>query len=163
MNSNNNFTSSSTLDSLNRAVEISKRKNLSTIELIGSTTPSSLAWLLTNERKPIQPRLVICPNEKVLKNLLHDLHAFDQSVRTCSLSAFDENPYSGLYPSRTSQISRTHFLWRALHSSPQDIFVATIEGLLQQTMPITLFKDFEISLHKDEEVDLQTLLNQLVI
>lgn len=121
------------------------------VDLVGSVTPTSLAWLLSQDKAPSRSRLVICSNEKVMANVIHDLKAFEPGAEVISLEAFDENPYSGLYPSRDSQLSRIRFLWRAMTSTPKDLFVASIEGLLQKTLPLSLFGDFEITLKKGEE------------
>jgi len=55
------------------------------------------------------------------------------------------------------------FLWRAQHSLPGEIFVASIEGLLQKTIPLDVFSSFESQLKKGDELDLTLLASSLSI
>jgi transcription-repair coupling factor (superfamily II helicase) len=148
---------SPTLDSLRRALEISSEE----IQLVGSTNPSFLAWLLVNEKSP-SPRLVITYNSKMASQLASDIRALDPKQTPYLLEPFDENPYSGLYPNKSVVQGRTRFLWKAQSSSSDDIFISSIEALLQKTLPLRLFQQFELKLRKSEEVDLDLFTRQLV-
>jgi len=151
------MSSSPTLEALHRALEISKSK----IELVGSTSPTLLAWLLTNDT-PSQPRLIITYNAKSATQLERDLLALNPQYQPVVFEAFDESPYSGLYPNKSVLQSRTRFLWRALHAKNNDIFISSIDALLQRTIPLETFKQFELKLCKGDEVDLDLFSKQLV-
>jgi transcription-repair coupling factor (superfamily II helicase) len=149
--------SSPTVAALKRAFEISQEK----IELVGSTSPTLLAWLLVRETSA-KPRLVITYNPKSANQLQKDILALDPSATPVIFEPFDESPYSGLYPNKSTLQSRTRFLWRALHAQKTDIFIASIEALLQKTIPLDIFSKFEIKIRKSEELDLELFAKQLV-
>lgn len=148
---------SPTLVALNRAFEISSSK----VELVGSTNPTWLAWLLL-QNSPSRPRLVITYNHKACLQLQADLLALEPRTQTIIFEPFDESPYSGLYPNKSTLQSRTHFLWQALHAKNNFIFISSIEALLQKTIPLDIFNGFEIKIKKSDELDLDTLASQLV-
>ncbi|MBK9293673.1 MAG: transcription-repair coupling factor [Oligoflexia bacterium] len=148
------------LSSLSRAIEI----NQWPIYVSGSTTSLFAAYFLGARPliKTNQPLAVVVANEKIAQNLISDLSAFAPDLTPQFCPAFDESPYSGLYPSAYSVARRCAFLWRALSPQKSDIFIFTIESVLQKTLPITIFKSFIVELSKNESVLQNILIEQLI-
>ena len=132
------------------------------IEISGTTNPTFVAWLLKfglNQKIPI---LLVCNNEATLKNFAHDMKSINPETKAVAFEAFDESPYSGLYPSSSCIQARTHFLWRATHAKPGEVFLTGVEALLQKTIPLELFKSYEVTIRKGDEIDTSMLCAQLV-
>src|SRR5258708_3999333 len=128
------------ISALKRSLEQSFRP----LEISGFTNPTLLAWVLSQDVDWGRPQLVVCSNSKMAKNFSTNFTAINPTRAAVSLPSFDESPYSGLYPSRSCLQSRTHFLWKAQKAGSNGVFVSDIEGLLQKTTPLELFKSFEV-------------------
>jgi transcription-repair coupling factor (superfamily II helicase) len=146
--------------SLSRALGLKKER----IEIVGSTNLTFLAWLFKDpiEASPKRPILIICNQEKTVKDLIHDLGRVAPEAQVISIESFDESPYSGLYPSNHVVQSRTHFLWRAARAKKNEIFIGSVEALLQKTIPLDIFSPYEVVLRKGDEIDIDMICKQLV-
>src|SRR5256885_60425 len=140
------MTLSPALSSLKRSMDISQWP----VEIAGTTSPVFLSWLISQENQPSMPKLVVCANEKSALRFCDDLVCFDPTMEPILLRAFDESPYSGLYPSNDVHKSRMNFVWRASRAESTDIFVSSVEALLQKTIPHDLFKQFELEVKRGE-------------
>jgi len=137
-------------------------------EITGTISPTLLAWLLSQtpaESWQSRPRLVVVPHEKIMDQMVEALRALNPAIQTICLPAFDELPYSGLYPSSHTLHARSHFLWAAHGFEPaqaaRTVFIATIEGLLQKTVPLKSFFNYALRLNKGDEIDMDLLGRQL--
>lgn len=119
---------------LERAIERKQKK----IEVTGTDSPLALALLLSQMGTPTlvnSTHLVVVPTGKEAAALEGDLRFFDPSIQVSILPAFDVSPYSGLYPSARISSARVRWLHQALKPEPRQVFVASIDALMQKTLP----------------------------
>lgn len=123
---------------LERKFEIGLRE----MTLTGSSTPLALSYLLSQtSSKTINdlPHLVVVPSEADALQFQQELEFFDPHRHAWFLPAFDVSPFSGLDPSPQVRKSRLQFLAKAARAKPGEIFLATADGLSQNTLPYSLF------------------------
>lgn len=145
--------------SINRAFEV----NQWPIHITGTTSPLFVAHFLSSRIGPFtQPTLVVLPTEKSAKSFIDDLRALTPLLNPILLTHFDEDPYSGLYPSVDSVSKRCTFLWHAIAAKPHEIFVSSIEALLQKTAPKDIFSTFITNLGVGDEVSQKNIIETLV-
>ncbi len=148
---------SPTADGINRAIETNELP----VEIAGTTSSAFLAWTLSQNPSITRPQLVVCHSEKSAERFREDLLSFTPTASVCMFREFDESPYSGLYPGTNVFNSRMKFLWKALGAKKTDVFVTSLEALLQRTLPKELFIDSTLTLKTGDEIDLGLLMKQL--
>lgn len=109
------------------------------------------------------PHLVIVPSEAEAAHLAQGIKFFAPTREAYILGSFDVSPYSGLYPKRETLADRSRFLFKAQHAKPGELFIATLEGLLQKTMPAAIFKRHCFRFRKGDAIpeDFTPLLHRL--
>lgn len=125
------------------------------LQISGSTSPTMLGMLLSQAESPdfyATPHLVIVASEAEAVQLAQGIKFFEPTREVHILGAFDVSPYSGLYPKRETLAQRSQFLFRAQNAKPGEIFVATLEGLLQKAMPFAAFKKHCLRFRKGDNV-----------
>lgn len=152
-----NLSSKNHFSSFRRALEKTPRP----ISVTGTTAPPYFAHLASQDILP-SPTLFVTPTEKMALEFATDLKNLSGKTRGYVLEAFDETPYSGLYPSPRCLFSRMKFFWNARNNEPGSVFISSIDGLMTPTFPVKLFSENVITLTKGEEVDLDLLSEQLV-
>ncbi len=106
------------------------------LEVVGTSSPTLLAGLLTSEKLRLsQPNLVVVPTSKEAAQLQASLEFFAPNINAHLLPHFDVGPYSHLYPNRKAVAKRLAWLWSAQNAAPGDLFVASVEALVQKTLP----------------------------
>lgn len=138
----------------------------SQIESHGSDSSLALAWLLSQRlalSKFKMPRLVLCETEALLESLENHLYFFDPNLKVYKLPSFDVDIYSGLYPSPRCINERLCWLHRAYNTLPGSVFLATLEGLLQKSLPVSVLAQntFHIQVGEDLPEDLFSILDRI--
>lgn len=106
------------------------------LEVVGTSSPTLMAGLLSSDRLRLQrPNLVILPSQKEVDQMVAAFQFFSPGVPLHVLSHFDVGPYSFLYPNRRSVAGRLRWLWFAQSARPGDVFLASVEALVQKTLP----------------------------
>lgn len=111
--------------------------------------------------------LVVVPSYEQTLTLKKDLHFFRPDSNIFILPSFDVQTYSGLYPSPSTSWLRTQFLYWAAKSNSlnngQNIFIASISGLIQKTAPFSSFykRCFQFKLEQELPSHLSAFLSSL--
>jgi transcription-repair coupling factor (superfamily II helicase) len=108
------------------------------IQVTGCASPVALTLLLTQATAPFfskSSHLIIVPSEDDVERLCKNARFWDPDRELITCSTFDVSPYSNLYPNPVAVSARLRFLHRAQHAQPGEMFVASIEALLQKTLP----------------------------
>ncbi len=122
-------------------------------EMVGSTNLSFLSHLLSQRRLNLErPVVLVVATDKEAESLVTNLKFFDPTIAPIILPGFDVSPYSQLYPNRKVVADRLHWLYRAQHAKPPDIFIATISGLLQKTLPFEVLSQNELAFRVSENL-----------
>lgn len=111
--------------------------------VVGSQSVVHLAALACHStlQQSARPTLFVFAAEEQETEFLKSLTFFDPSAQCHSLTGFDVSPYSNLYPSRQKIGQRLGWLFHAQNARPGQIFTATVDGLLQKTLPQEVFLD----------------------
>ncbi|MEQ1665005.1 MAG: hypothetical protein ABL927_06470, partial [Bdellovibrionales bacterium] len=136
------------------------------INLVGVHSYVSLGLILSqsdNKRLLKNPRVVITPDLKSAELFTKSLKFFDPQNEVHILPPFDVDIYSNLYPNQRVIASRLHWLYRAMNALPGETFVASVESLLQQTLPYSVFAQSIHSFKKNMELptDFASLMHSL--
>lgn len=129
---------------LEQILERELRKGRHTLQASGTTSTTLLAMLLAHADSAefaSTPHLVIVGSDSVAQHLAQGIKFFLPSKIAQVLSGFDVSPFSGLYPKRQVLAQRSAFLFHAQNSKPGQIFIATLEGLLQLTTPYAAYRN----------------------
>ena len=105
--------------------------------LHGCNSISSLAVYLRDKKGP---HVIIAP-ESQFDSLEQTFLFFHPEQRIFKFPALD--PW---FPSRTTMIERTNWLYHALNSSSDDIFLCSYKSLQQKTLPQSRFQKYFLSL-----------------
>lgn len=107
------------------------------LELIGSDSVTLLAGLLTLPKVALneKPHLVLVPDVATGDRLVTSLRFLNPEITTRILPGFDVGLYSNLYPNRRITAQRLRWLWEAQNAKPGNIFIASVEALVQRTLP----------------------------
>lgn len=156
-----------------RAIARFLQKNKTDLNISGVQSSTAVSFVLSHDS--------ICKNKDLTNVVIvdslhkaHDLKAalsyFRPDYSVHLFPAFDQSPYSGLYPSPLISWERTDFLYwagqagsKARFDEKSHIFIIPVAGLLQKTVP---FSDFQKSCRTlkagDElETSFPEFLNQL--
>lgn len=122
------------------------------LEIVGTDSSAFLAGLLTLPKIALndRPHLVIVGDPAAAAKLTTSLNFFSPETQVCPLPGFDVGIYSGLYPNRRAVAQRLQWLWRAQNAKPGEIFVATVESLIQRTLPFQALADRAFRLSKND-------------
>ena len=136
------------------------------LRLVGTQSTSSFA-LLFSQQEGLSinklPHLVIVPDGNTAKDLQSALRFFSPTRNVCLLPSFDVGLYSNLYPNHRLIAQRVAWLQSARDARPDDLFIATVEGLAQKTLPYQTFCALTFTLTTGQAVpdNLISLLNRL--
>ncbi len=119
---------------------IAKKKSLINITGCQSTLAIS-AVLSQNNPSDFNhlPNIVIVSSLQQAEDLKNDLLFFSADFDVLIFKPFDVSPYSGLYPAPSCSWDRSRFLYWAARPTKKHIFVATIQALIQKTVPFFHF------------------------
>ena len=102
----------------------------------GLHNPLSLSWLISQCAKFLQKINVVClPSSISFKEFEEQLLLFNPNLCTHHLPSFDVSPYSNLPPNKAVAHQRLNWLFEAQNSHHNHVFLASLKGLLQTTLP----------------------------
>lgn len=116
--------------------------NANPIKMVGVHSSVPLALYLaqaTASSINARPNVVVTSDQASCDAFLEALNFFDSSLTAAQLPPFDVGVYSNLYPNQRVIARRLNWLFAATRARPGQIFVATLEGLLQKTLPYGVF------------------------
>jgi transcription-repair coupling factor (superfamily II helicase) len=153
MNSKNYVESTHTrLEGLfERAFETKKKK----VSLTGCSSGLGLGFFLSQTNsKTINdlPHFVVVADKTQALRLLQTLEFFDPHRQVEILPGFDVSVYSGLYPGPRVVHDRLRFLAKACDAKPGQIFVTSCSGLMQKTIPESVFIDSMFTIKAGDEI-----------
>jgi transcription-repair coupling factor (superfamily II helicase) len=125
------------------------------VKVIG-TSSYSLASALATSDIPWdgrRARLLLVPSDSELRPLTECLNFFDPNRKIMELPSFDVNPYSGLYPNPRLAAARVRWLFEAQNAKPGQVFIASMAGLLQKTLPFSLLARTSLIISKGQTLD----------
>lgn len=99
-----------------------------------------------------KPHLVILASQDQVRAFNEALKFLDPLANPEHLPAFDVDVYSGLYPNRRIGAERIRWLFEAQNAKPGQIFVASLESLLQRTLPFQLLKECHFTLKRGADL-----------
>ena len=100
------------------------RNRESSLELVGTDSPTLLAGLLTLPKVAMndKPHLIVVGNARAAENLVTSIQFLSPEARPIVLPSFDVGVYSNLYPNRRTIAGRLGWLWRAQNARPGRYF-----------------------------------------
>ena len=106
----------------------------------GSLSEESLSALISgiHSKNIGLQHLIVVENSKVAKKIAKCFQFFNPSLNVQLLFGFDISAYSNLYPNKKLIAQRLGWMHQAQNGSTQTIFIATIEGLTQKTIPFSI-------------------------
>ncbi len=109
-----------------------------------------------------QPHLVVTPSDDLAERLMADLLFFDTEAQLYAsvLPGFETAPLSGLSSPKRLTTGRLSWLHRAKNARGGQIFIASLQSLLQKTLPREDFAKFAQNIQRNFEITpafLQTL------
>src|SRR5690606_20624013 len=121
------------------------------LDLVGSDSPIFLAALLTLPKVAFAetPHLVLVGHHEVAEKLETALRFFSPEASCFVLPPFDVGVYSGLYPNRRTVADRLKWLWAAQKARPGQIFIASVEAILQRTLPYQVLANGVLRLERN--------------
>ena len=121
------------------------------IHLLGSTSWFSLIPFFSFNQDLKRPQVLVLSSELEMELFTKALHFFNPNAEVHCLTGFDVSPYSQLYPHPKVMCKRMNWLYKAQNASPGEIFLTTIEGLSQLTIPVINFlehtQSFQLGSH----------------
>lgn len=151
---------------LENQLERYRKLGHSRIDITGTVSPTALALLISQAESPslvALPHLVVFSSEAEAHKFIKDLCFFKSGIAPVYLPAFDVSPYSGLSPRHENIAERCRFLWQAQNPKPNQVFVATVESLVQKTLPFSIFSKSCFEFKRDRSVpnDLSQVLVEM--
>lgn len=124
------------------------------LEIVGSDSATFLAGLLTLPKVAWseKPHLVIVGDSATANRLVTSLRFFSPEAQPRVLPAFDVGLYSNLYPNRRTTAQRLRWLWQAQNAKPGDIFIASVEALIQRTLPYQILSKKSLALSRNDSL-----------
>ena len=114
-------------------------RGLKDVRLIGTDSTLALSFFLSQMTSPRvweTPQLVIVPTDADANRFEKDVCFFDDELHVSVLPPFDVSPYSSLYPNARNISARVRWAAEAQTPRSRHLFVASIEALMQQTLPV---------------------------
>ncbi len=133
-------------------VTLSKKKP---VHIVGAQNSVGLAALLTSHSYIYfhkNPQLIIVPTDDIAEEIKSALLFFNPNVQVHILEKFDISPYSGLYPNSRAISQRLFWLYRAQYSTGGEVFIATVNSLLQRTLPRDVFDSNIFTFRLNDEI-----------
>ncbi len=150
---------------LSRKLEAFLASKKEVLEILGLHQASALALLVTSHLDLLHqlPHLFVFSSDAEATNFQQSLEFFSPRTRTHWLPHFDVSPYSGLYPNHRQLAKRLNWLFQAQNPRPGDIFISSIQGLLQKTLPFSVFAKsvFTFRANSDLPQKFNELMDQL--
>ena len=151
---------------LEKSIERALELGLNKVDVSGTASSFLLANILAGQRTAHivrAPHLVILPSSVAAENFLEDLAFWKADHAAREMPGFDVEYFSGLYPNARISAERVGFLWRLLNAGPGEIFFATIESLIQKTLPQEVLIQNSLTLKAGQDVpsDFGTFLSTL--
>ncbi len=151
---------------LEKILERAFDRNLNELRLIGTDSTLFLSFFLSQTRSPdlwLTPQLILVPKAQDLARFVSEVEFFDPDLKVSILPAFDVSPYSSLYPSARNISARVRWAAEAQQPRERHLFAASIEALLQRTLPVSCLKKhrYTYALGSDLPSELSRFLTQL--
>lgn len=134
---------------ISRALEFQQGR----IRVSGCHSPLGLALLLTQgqtSKVGTRPQVVIMAEHSDVEQFRDTILSVDPQVPVYVLPPFDVGVYSTLYPNHKVIANRIQFLHKALNAKPGEIFVASVEAIMQKTLPATKLNKATLTLRKND-------------
>jgi transcription-repair coupling factor (superfamily II helicase) len=125
------------------------------LRLLGGTSVSSLSLLISqlqDSRFHRRPHFIVTPRHNDALRLHQALQFFDPTREVFVLPHYDVSPYSGLYPKHQNVAERLGFLFHLQNAKPGQIFISSVGGVLQKTLPYPIFHQKTFHLKKGDEL-----------
>ncbi|MCB0392076.1 MAG: transcription-repair coupling factor [Bdellovibrionales bacterium] len=124
------------------------------LHVTGCHSPMALAPLIaeTFARGLKRPLVIVLTEEQQIQQLAEDVLFFNPDFKYTLLPGFDVSPYANLYPSPRIVGQRLRWLFEAYRGTTQKVFFASINGLLQNTLPFHELKAHSFKLKKQTEI-----------
>lgn len=121
------------------------------------------AAALATQTKISIPQVFVVNSDEEIAPFIEAVQFFQPHRPVYQLQSFDVSPYSNLYPNPRLIARRIEWLHQAQQAVDDSIFVASIQGLLQKTLPFSVLKQQTLYLEQDEEIpeDLAEQLTQM--
>ncbi|MBK7845261.1 MAG: hypothetical protein IPJ71_16535 [Bdellovibrionales bacterium] len=125
------------------------------VRVIGTSSYSLASALATSDTPWDQQRarLLLVPSDAELRPLTECLNFFAPDRKIMELPSFDVNPYSGLYPNPRLAAARVRWLYEAQNAKPGQVFIASMAGLLQKTIPFSLLARASLRISKGQTLN----------
>ena len=130
-------------------------RNQKRIEVIGTDSTLALSLFLSQMQASSvakQPHLIILPTSKEVESFEAHLRFFDPETPVSVLPSFDVSPFSGLYPNTRAVSGRVRWLHEAQKADPRRLFVASIEAVMQKTLPVACLDENTHELKVNDEL-----------
>jgi transcription-repair coupling factor (superfamily II helicase) len=136
---------------VSRALDIQSGK----IRISGCHSPLGLALLLSqgqSSKLGARPQVVITSEHAEAEHFRDSVHSIDPQAPVHVLPPFDVEVYSTLYPNHKVIAERLLFLNKALNAKPGEVFVASVEAIMQKTLPASKFQKASLTLRKNDSL-----------
>ena len=120
--------------------------------LLGSHSSFSLSPLFSFPHDLKRPQVLALASETEIQLFTKALHFFTPDVKVHCLTEFDISPYTQLYPHPKVICGRMNWLHKAQNAKPGEIFLATIKGLAQLTLPVEFLKEHTQTFHLGDTI-----------
>lgn len=151
---------------LEKPVERAIRLACPTIQISGTTSSALISALLCNSDSPeliTRRNVVVLATDSDVEQFCSDVAFWSPERNVHRLPAADVDFDSGLYPNSRMSALRCGFFWRLLHARMEDLFVVSVGGLVQATLPqrVLLEQSFTIQVGQDLPGDVHRRFNSL--
>lgn len=125
--------------------------------------PLELCAFGASDKAQCPPQVIVCSNGDEALLLEESLKFWSPKKDVVRLEAYQPGPYHGSEIPRYQIQNRVRWLGKAMWSPKNTVFLATISGLLQRTLPMGSFLENHIDVQKGQELpeDFLTRLRRL--
>ena len=138
----------------NRIVRLLE-KNDSTAEVFGTTSLLAQGFLAAKQHSDVHkkgPILLVTPTNKEAEELFGFINSIDPTTPVEFMNSFDVSPYSGLYPNSRIVSQRLRWLHKAQYADKGSVFIASIQALLQKTLPFEVLDQNTFNFKANDEL-----------
>ena len=122
------------------------------VHLLGSNSWFSLVPLFSCPPNFVRPQLLVLSEESEMESFTQAVRFFNPEIEIHCLRGFDVSPYSQLHPHPRIMCERMNWLYRAQNATRGEIFLTTIHGLSQLTIPLEAFLEHTKILQLNNEL-----------
>ena len=138
----------------NRIARLLEKKD-STAEVYGTTSLLAQSFLAAKQHSDVHkkgPLLLVTPTNKEAEQLFGFINSIDPTTPVEFMNSFDVSPYSGLYPNSRIVSQRLRWLHKAQYADKGSVFIASIQALLQKTLPFEVLDQNTFNFKANDEL-----------